>query len=115
VSKHVRPSQSHHTVFGARLRQSREKLGLSQEQVGVLIGIDESSASARISRYESGTHEAPHLTASLIARALGVPAAYLYCEDDTLAAIILAADRLSKGDRLTVLESMQTRLNARLG
>jgi transcriptional regulator with XRE-family HTH domain len=36
------------TVFGRRLRARREALGWSQEKVGVLIGIDESSSRARI-------------------------------------------------------------------
>lgn len=44
-------------VVGRRMRSRREELGWSQEKVGVLIGIDESSSRARISRYELGTHE----------------------------------------------------------
>lgn len=40
------------STFGRRLRERREALGLAQEKVGVAIGLDESSARARISRYE---------------------------------------------------------------
>ena len=58
-------------VVGRRMRSRREELGWSQEKVGVLIGIDESSSRARISRYELGTHEPPVKTARLIADALG--------------------------------------------
>ena len=64
-------------VVGRRMRARREELGWSQEKVGVLIGIDESSSRARISRYELGTHEPPVKTARLIADALNVPLAYL--------------------------------------
>ena len=85
VSDSSRPS----TVVGRRMRSRREELGWSQEKVGVLIGIDESSARARISRYELGTHEAPVKTARQIADALGVPLAYLYCEDDDVANLLL--------------------------
>lgn len=53
------------------------------------MGLDEFTASARISRYENGIHEPPIKTAQLIATSLGVPLAYLYCEDDQLADFIL--------------------------
>lgn len=81
-------------VVGRRMRSRREELGWSQEKVGVLIGIDESSSRARISRYELGTHEAPVKTARQIAQALGAPLEYLYCEDDEIAALLLALSRL---------------------
>lgn len=70
------------TVVGRRIRLLREGHGWSQEKLGVAIGIDESSARARISRYELGVHEPPLPTVRLIADALGVPLMYLYCEDD---------------------------------
>ena len=75
-------------VVGRRMRSRREELGWSQEKVGVLIGIDESSARARISRYEVGTHEPPVETARLIAHVLGVPLAYLYCDEEDLAMLL---------------------------
>ncbi|WP_368924525.1 helix-turn-helix domain-containing protein, partial [Comamonas aquatica] len=58
-------------VVGRRMRARREALQWSQEKVGVLIGIDESSSRARISRYELGTHEPPVKTARQIAEVLG--------------------------------------------
>ena len=87
------------TVVGRRMRARREELGWSQERVGVLIGIDESSSRARISRYELGVHEPAVATARLIAEALGVPLAYLYCEDDEVASLLNALYRLPAGQR----------------
>lgn len=87
------------TVVGRRMRSRREALGWSQEKVGVLIGIDESSSRARISRYELGVHEPPVATARLIASALTVPLPYLYCEDDDVAALLLALNDLPKTAR----------------
>ena len=87
------------TVFGRRLRARREALGWSQEKVGVLIGIDESSSRARISRYELGVHEPAVLTAKAIAKALQVPLAYLYCDDDSIASLLLALHQLPPGAR----------------
>lgn len=82
------------TVVGRRIRLLREELGWSQEKVGVAIGIDESSARARISRYELGVHEPPLPTVKLIAEAMGVPLIYLYCEDDPVADLLLRLYRL---------------------
>jgi len=72
----------------------REDLGWSQEKIGVAIGIDESSSRARISRYELGVDEPPVPTARLIASAMGVPLAYMYCEDDKVAALLLALHKM---------------------
>lgn len=87
------------SVLGRRMRQLRELKGMSQEKVGVAIGIDESSSRARISRYELGVHEPPVPTARLIADALGVPLTYLYCEDDVVAALLLALHKLDAIER----------------
>ena len=90
-------------VVGRRMRSRREELGWSQEKVGVLIGIDESSARARISRYELGTHEAPVKTAQQIADALGVPLAYLYCEEDDVAKALMLLANLKPSVRKQTL------------
>lgn len=66
-------------LIGQRIRSRREALGWSQEKLGVLIGIDESSSRAQISRYERGNHEPPLGTAMNIAKVLRVPLAYLHC------------------------------------
>ena len=83
-------------VLAQRIRQAREAIVLPQDKLGVLIGLDEGCSSARISRYESGKHQPPLKTAQLLASKLGVPTAYLFCEDDLLAEAILKLARLSK-------------------
>ena len=40
------------SIFAARLKEVRTTAGLSQERLGVLAGIDEASASARMNQYE---------------------------------------------------------------
>jgi transcriptional regulator with XRE-family HTH domain len=79
--------------------------------VGVEIGLDESSARARISRYELGEHQPPEETALLLAKALGVPHAYLHCENDRLADIILNASELPTADQDLLLRSLKERLS----
>jgi transcriptional regulator with XRE-family HTH domain len=92
--------QLHSTsIVGRRIKELREQLGWSQEKLGVTIGIDESSSRARISRYELGVHEPPVPTARLVAYALSVPLAYLYCEDDKVAALLLALYKLKPAAR----------------
>jgi len=97
-------SESGHTtnLIGKRIRSRREELGWSQEKLGVLIGIDESSSRARISRYELGNHEPQLGIARNIAKALGVPLAYLYCEENDMAELLLAMQEV-KGKRRTGL------------
>jgi transcriptional regulator with XRE-family HTH domain len=99
-TRHMSRDDSNSTsVLGARLRQRREALGWSQERVGVAIGIDESSSRTRISRYESGIHEPPVAIAMLLAKALKVPLAYLYCVEDELAALLLVLFSLPATER----------------
>lgn len=91
------------SLFGQRLRAARIRAGLAQDRLGVLIGLDEGCSSARISRYETGTHEPPFETARNLADALNVPVAYFYCVEDALAEIILEAHGLSAEALLAVL------------
>ena len=102
------------SVFGARLRARRKALGLSQEKVGVSIGLDESCSRTRISRYETGAHEPAIATSLLLATALGVPLAYLYCEDETLAEIIRLTDKLELKAKQVLLECIQRAGNAQI-
>lgn len=85
--------------FGPRLREARERLGLPQDKLGVMIGLDEGCSSARISRYETGVHEPAFDIARKLARVLGIPVTYFYCEDDWLADILLRLNRLSSEQR----------------
>lgn len=75
-------------LFSKRLREARLQFGIPQDKLGVLIGLDESCSSARMSRYENGIHEPPFKTVEKIASTLKLPTAYFFCEDDRLAEII---------------------------
>jgi transcriptional regulator with XRE-family HTH domain len=88
------------------MRTVRERLGYSLEKVGVAVGLDESSSRARMSRYELGVHEPPYATARLIAEALSVPVAYLYCEDDQVADLLLRIYKLAPRERGRVVKAM---------
>ena len=87
-------------------------MGIAQDKLGVMLGLDEHTASARISRYESGIHEPPLQTARSLAEALGVPLGYLYCDDDRLAQIILAASELPPHEQEELLQALQVRVES---
>lgn len=91
-------------VFAMRLRLARKAKGLSQERLGILAGIDESSASARMNQYERGKHVPDFLVASRIAEVLELPTAYFYIEDDLLAEIIQKSYSLNSEQKKIVLE-----------
>jgi transcriptional regulator with XRE-family HTH domain len=61
------------------------EVGVPQDKLGVAVGMDERTSSARISRYETGIHEPAFATVTNLAKVLQVPVAYFYCEDDRLA------------------------------
>ena len=92
------------SVFGARLKLARLAAGLPQDKLGVKAGLDEGTASARISRYESGIHEPSVSFAHRLADELGVPAPYFYAADDELAKLILWFGQLNTQQRKSLLE-----------
>jgi len=76
-------------VVAKRLREARQKKKVSQEKLGVMAGIDEFSASARINQYERGKHVPDLKTVERLAAALETPVPYFYAVDDELANWIL--------------------------
>lgn len=72
-----------------RLKEARLRAGLSQQKLGVLAGIDEATASARMNQYERGVHTPDFALACKLAEELNVPVSYFYTPEDDLAEIIL--------------------------
>lgn len=73
------------TRFCRRLKATRKAQKMTLEKLGVAIGLDESCASTRISRYENGIHTIEPNTAERIAQVLDVPLAYFYADTEELA------------------------------
>jgi transcriptional regulator with XRE-family HTH domain len=92
------------SLFGRRLREARQDFGIAQDKLGVMIGLDESCSSARMSRYENGIHAPAFETSERIAEALKLPTAYFYCSDDMLAEIIKIYFGISKDARLSLYD-----------
>ena len=82
-------------------------MGLSQEALGVAIGIDESSSRGRISRYELGVNEPALAISRLLAKALQVPLGYFYCDDDLEAEALLIIHAVSDDQRRRIVETLR--------
>lgn len=82
------------SIFGRRLRAARRIAGLSQVELGAMLGMNEKSASSRLSRYERGEREPDHETLAALSEALGVPPAYFHATSDVLAELILLVAKL---------------------
>jgi transcriptional regulator with XRE-family HTH domain len=89
-------------VWPRRLKEARLAAGLSQRELGIAAGIDASVASTRVNRYELGVHKADYQIAVQLAQVLAVPVAYLYCDDEALASVLLAFHRASPSMRRRV-------------
>ncbi len=94
-------------VIARRLREARQKLGISQYALGVAAGIDEMSASPRINQYERGKHAPDFQMVKRLAVVLKVPASYLYSEDDDLAETLAILGSLPAAKRRHLVEELR--------
>lgn len=95
------------SVIGKRLKQARLSAGLSQEALGLEAGLEAESASTRMNRYEVGTRAPSHELMERVAKVLGVPASFFYETDNTIADLLLTLGKLSKTERVKVLEAVK--------
>ena len=63
-------------IFIRRFKEARKAKNLTQEKLGLAIGLDEFVASTRINRYEKGNHQPDLNTLQKIAEVLEVPPAF---------------------------------------
>ena len=64
---------------------------------------DKASGSVRINRYEQQVNRADMDMAATLAKALNVPLAYLFAEDDDQADMLLTFAKLTKAERSKLL------------
>ncbi len=89
-------------IVARRLREARERKGLSQRALGIAAKIKEESASPRMNQYEQGKHAPGFLTLTHLASALAVPLPYFYTEDEQLAELLLLLHDLPPSELETV-------------
>jgi len=93
--------------FAKRLKEARQLAGLLQEELGVLVGIDEMSASAWINQYERGKHLQDISMVERLASVLKIPLGYFYVEEDEIAALLVNVYKLKQGERKKVLQYVE--------
>jgi len=94
-------------TFTRRLKQVRMSRDLSQKELGIKAGFDESGASARMNQYETGKHRPDMNTVKKLCAVLDVPVPYLYCDDDDLAKVIEGFVRLNEADKSRILKIVE--------
>ncbi|HDR2356303.1 TPA: helix-turn-helix transcriptional regulator [Enterobacter roggenkampii] len=102
----MKTSNSHNQLFSRRLKEVRLDMALSQKNLGILAGIDEFAASARINRYEKGVHQASIEVVRHLAKVLEVPVAYFYTEDDELASLVRLWPKLDPEKKKNILQQL---------
>lgn len=88
-----------------RLKEARQREGISQKILGINIGLDPSSASGRMNHYEKGRHTPDLQTLKRIAEELNVPLNYFFCENKEIAEINLLLYKL-KDEKISELKSI---------
>ena len=103
---HANEDDEEYVSMGARLRQAREYLGLSQEAVAEALGVPRASVSAM----ESGRRKVSSLELRDLARLYKRPLDWFYntdaepiVEDDTVSALFRATRNLNQEDKKQVL------------
>lgn len=89
-----------------RLKEARLRSGFSQEKLGVLAGIDEASASARMNQYERGRHTPDFEMVCKLAKILNVPENYFYTIDDVMAEMVLKFNKLNIDAKTATIKFM---------
>ena len=90
----------------ARLKAARKKAKITQKDLGVKIGMEQSSASGRMNHYEKGRHVPDIGTLTRMAEELDVPLNYFFCKDEMSAELACLIDKLSAEEKQQLLEKL---------
>lgn len=83
------------TTLGRRLREARLAKGLTQAELGAVLGLEEENTAApRISRYERGDRMPDNESMAKLAKALELPVAYFHAVSEPMAEAILVMSQL---------------------
>lgn len=90
-----------------RLKEARQRKGITQEALGVQAGIDEFTASARMNQYEKGKHLPSYELLTRCGSILDVPVEFFYTVSDDTAEMLLFFHQLSTSQRTELLNNLK--------
>ncbi|WP_156669207.1 helix-turn-helix domain-containing protein [Shewanella sp. UCD-FRSSP16_17] len=90
-----------------RLKQARKAMGISQKQLGILLGMEPGTASARMNHYEKGKHTPDYTTLKAMADELGVPVAYFFCESESTAELLCLLEKMTEKERELLVKKVK--------
>lgn len=89
-----------------RLKEARKRAKITQKNLGISIGMEINSASARMNHYEKGRHTPDIDTLQRMADRLGVPLNYFFCESETTAELACLIAKLNEDEKLTLIKEL---------
>ncbi|WP_350594838.1 MULTISPECIES: helix-turn-helix transcriptional regulator [unclassified Pseudoalteromonas] len=87
-----------------RLKEARKRANMTQKELGIRIGMDQSSASSRMNHYEKDRHTPDIQTLQRMADELGVPLNYLFCDSAESAELACLIDCLPLEEKQKLIE-----------
>jgi transcriptional regulator with XRE-family HTH domain len=91
------------STFSKRLKEARLQAKLSQEQLGLKIGLEPESASTRMNRYELGKRAPAFELVERIGVELNLPVAFFYAVNDDEAELLIKYHKLNSIKRKQVI------------
>ena len=91
-----------------RLKQARKAMGISQKQLGIQLGMEPGTASARMNHYEKGKHTPDYATLKAMADELGVPVAYFFCESESTAELLCLLEKMTEEEKAALVKQIKT-------
>ncbi len=82
-------------------------MGISQKQLGIQLGMEPGTASARMNHYEKGKHTPDYTTLKAMADELGVPVAYFFCESESTAKLLCLLEKMTEEDKIKLLNNVK--------
>ncbi|WP_394204955.1 helix-turn-helix domain-containing protein [Shewanella waksmanii] len=98
-------------VFPQRLKQARNRVGISQRELGIRLGMDPSSASGRMNHYEKGRHMPDVGTLKKLAEELGVPVAFFFSDSDSSAELACLIEQLNEKEKQALITQLKQELD----
>lgn len=82
-------------------------MGISQKQLGIQLGMEPGTASARMNHYEKGKHTPDYATLKAMADELGVPVAYFFCESESTAELLCLFEKMTEEEKAELVERIK--------